>query len=63
MNGTNRADIKYSTVGFGAIWHAYKNVELQAYYEIIKNETSTNLLGFENDLKDNTFTLTLQFRY
>lgn len=63
LKGTNRADIKYSTVGFGAIWHAYKNVELQAYYEIIKNETSTNLLGFENDLKDNTFTLTLQFRY
>lgn len=63
LNGTTRADIKYNTIGIGAIWHAYKNVELQAYYEFIKNETSANLLDFDNDLQDNAFTLTLQFRY
>lgn len=63
LNGTTQADIKYNTMAFGAIWHAYKNVELQAYYEIIKNERSNNLIGFENDLKDNSFTLTLQYRY
>lgn len=63
LNGTTEADIKYNTLAFGAIWHAYKNVELQAYYEIIKNEKTENLARFTNDLKDNSFTLTLQYRY
>lgn len=63
MNGTGAADVKFNTVGLGGIWHAYKNVQLQAYYEIVTNETSSNLTSIENDLKDNTFTVTLQFRY
>ncbi|PXV66794.1 phosphate-selective porin [Dysgonomonas alginatilytica] len=63
LNGTTEADIRYNALAFGGIWHAYKNVELQAYYEILRNEKTNNLTRFTNDLKDNTFTVTLQYRY
>lgn len=63
LNGTNETDVKFATIGVGMIWHAYKNVQLQTYYAIVTNERTTNLPAYVNDLKDNTFTVTLQFRY
>lgn len=64
LNGTNltAADIKYTTLGMGFIRWITTTVKVVAYYEIVKNET-TRLPGYTADLKDNLFTLRLQFRF
>ncbi|MCL2560846.1 MAG: porin [Rikenellaceae bacterium] len=63
LNGTSRTDISYNTLGLGALWAVSSAVRLQAYYEIVRNEKSENVAGFEKDRKDNVFTLRLQYRF
>lgn len=60
--GTGDADVAYNTLGLGLVWWANKNLRVQAYYEIIKNETSENLEGYAHDRKDDVFTLRLSYR-
>ena len=60
--GTHAADIKYSTFGFGYIHYFDDNLKLTAYYDMVKNE-STALEGYTNDIKDNVFTMRVQFRF
>lgn len=64
-SGTNtgKGDIAYRTFGFGLLWRATANIRLQAYYEVNKNETSSQLSGFESDRKDDVFTLRLQYKF
>lgn len=68
LNGTEitgpftSADIKYSTLGLGYIYHFNPNVKLVAYYDIVRNEV-TALKGFNRDLRDNVFTCRMQFRF
>lgn len=62
-NNTGAADIKRSALGFGAAWHIMKNLKLVAYYDLVRNETSANLDGMGSDLKDNMFTLRLQYKF
>lgn len=57
------ADVKYSTLGLGWAYRWDNNVKLTAYYDLVKNETSANLASINKDLKDNVFTLRLQFRF
>ncbi len=68
--GTNltTADIKYSTLGFGWVYHWDMNVKFMIYYDIVKNEkvnaTATGtLVDFKNDLKDNVLTLRMQYLF
>ena len=63
LNGTGKADIAYSTVGAGVMWRINNSLRLTAYYDNIKNETSSNLSGYNSDLADNVFTLRLQYKY
>ncbi len=63
LNNTDIGDIAYHTFGLGMLWRANNNIRLQAYYEMIANEKSANLIGFDSDLKDNVFTLRLQYRF
>lgn len=58
-NYTNKGDIAYQSFGFGMLWNIKNNLRLQAYYNIVSNET-TSLSGYEKDLKDNHFALRLQ---
>lgn len=62
--GTNftLADIKYSTLGFGYVYHFNSQTKIIFYYEIVKNEI-TSLTGYTVDQKDNVFTCRLQFRF
>ena len=62
--GTNltAADIKFSTLGAGYVFHFNSQIKLILYYNIVKNET-TQLAGYTSDLKDNIFTSRLQFRF
>jgi hypothetical protein len=56
------SDIKYTTWGFGYNLRVTSNVKLMAYYDLVKNE-DTNIKGYTQDLKDNVFTLRLQFKF
>jgi phosphate-selective porin len=56
------ADIKFSTLGLGYVYHFSNQIKLVLYYDIVKNE-ETQLPGYTSDLKDNILTLRLQFRF
>jgi phosphate-selective porin len=63
LNNTGIADIAVNTLGFGLLWRADNHIRLQAYYEINKNETSESFTSPVSDLKDNVFTLRLQYKF
>lgn len=64
LNNTTNADISTNTIGFGILWNnTDNNIRLQAYYDIVSNETSENLLSYSGNLQDNTFTLRLQYKF
>jgi len=58
----NVANIKFSTLGFGYIWHITENAKLVLWYDRIMNER-TQLTGYTTDMKDDVFTCRLQFRF
>ncbi|MEI9810060.1 MAG: porin [Bacteroidota bacterium] len=62
--GTNLSstDISYSTTGIGYIHYFSDNIKLVLYYDIVNNET-TQLPGYTSDIKDNTLTCRIQFRF
>lgn len=63
QKATNAADLKYTTLGLGAILAVSNNVKVTAYYDMVTNEKSSNLSGYTKDLKDNVFTLRLQYKF
>ncbi|MDP4277985.1 MAG: porin, partial [Bacteroidota bacterium] len=66
---TGTADIKYSTIGLGLNYNFNSNVRLMAYYDIVKNETTSNiktastLSDLSKDRKDNVFTFRIQYKF
>ena len=62
--GTNltAADIKFSTLGIGYVYHFNPQTKLIFYYDLVKNEI-TDLTGYTIDQKDDVFTCRLQFRF
>jgi hypothetical protein len=60
---TNATDIKYTTLGLGMAYRWDAQVKITAYYDMVTNETSSNLSGYTKDLLDNVFTLRLQARF
>jgi hypothetical protein len=56
------ADIKFSTLGAGYVYHFNPQTKIIFYYAFVKNEI-TNLSGYTTDQKDNVFTCRLQFRF
>ncbi|MDO4789598.1 MAG: hypothetical protein Q3998_01365 [Porphyromonas sp.] len=63
QGGTSRADLAYTTFGAGLLWRISNNLRMQAYYDVVTNEKSSNLVGYEKDRKDNVFTLRLQYKF
>ncbi len=66
--GLSNADIQYTTIGLGWNYRFNSQVKLMAYYEIVKNETTgisgTNSVNnYSKDLKDNIFTLRVQYKF
>ncbi len=59
----NATDIRYDTWGFGLAYRWDDNIKITAYYDIVKNEKSKNLSGYQKDLKDNLFTLRIQAKF
>ncbi len=68
-SNTGIADVKYSTLGTGIIWHISPALLGEVYYELVENETSTSLTNtsalknYTSDLKDNTLTVRLQYKF
>ena len=66
---TNAADVKYSTLGVGLNYRFNSNIKLMAYYDMVANEktsnivSSSNLSNISNDIKDNVFTLRMQYKF
>ncbi|GHT16128.1 hypothetical protein AGMMS4956_17740 [Bacteroidia bacterium] len=56
-------DVAVNTFGFGLLWRISPNLKLTAYYEINKNETTEKIAKFNEDRKDNLFTLRLQYKF
>ncbi len=63
LNNTNKGDISYQTVGLGLLWRINNALRLQAYYDIVSNEKTSNLADFEGNVKDDLFTLRLQYKF
>jgi hypothetical protein len=66
---TNAADIAYSTLGVGVNYRFNSNVKIIAYYDMVRNETTTilnnpsTLTDLSADRKDNVFTLRVQYKF
>jgi len=66
---TGATDIKYATLGVGLNYRFNSNVKIMAYYDMVKNETTTNikkastLADLSADRKDNVFTLRVQYKF
>ncbi|MEK6615058.1 MAG: hypothetical protein AABZ32_02940, partial [Bacteroidota bacterium] len=60
---TGKQDLKYSTIGIGWVYRWDTNVKFTAYYDMVTNETSKNVSGATKDLKDNVFTLRVQYKF
>lgn len=56
-------DLNYSTLGLGWVHYWDDNVKFTFYYDSVSNETSKNLAGFTEDLKDNVFTFRIQYKF
>jgi hypothetical protein len=59
-------DIAYSSWGFGWLFHANKNVRITAYYETTSNEKVANHAidkEYATNLKDDVFTLRIQYKF
>lgn len=62
-------DLKYDTWGLGLAYRWDSNVKITAYYDMVKNETSKNIVdvsgkpSYMNDLHDNVFTIRLQAKF
>lgn len=63
LNYTGAADVSYYTFGLGLLWYINNNLRIQAYYDFVNQEKSQNLAGFNTNLKDNSFTLRLQYKF
>lgn len=57
------ADIKYNTLGFGFLYQFDPNIRFTTYYDLVSNETTSNLSGYNNDLKDDVITLRIQYKF
>ena len=66
---TGAADVKYSTLGLGLNYRWSSNVKFTAYYDIVKNETTSNIVkastldDLSHDRKDNVFTFRVQYKF
>lgn len=66
INSANRfggADIKYATLGFGLLYQYDPNIRFTTYYDLVSNETTSNLAGYSQDFKDDVITFRIQYKF
>ncbi|MDN3586772.1 porin [Pedobacter aquatilis] len=62
LQGLSPADVRFDTFGVGFLHHFNPHFKAVLYYDMIKNE-STQIMGYQNDRKDNVLTLRTQFYF
>ncbi len=62
-SNTTLADLTHNTWGFGLLWRASNAIRVTAYYELNRNEKTINLPNFTNDVKNDVFTLRVQYKF
>ncbi len=66
---TGSADVKYSTLGVGLNYRWSSNVKFMAYYDFVRNETTSNIVNastlsdLSHDRNDNVFTFRVQYKF
>ena len=60
--GMSVADIKYNTFGFGGVYYANPHMKFFVWYDMVTNE-ATAIKGYTKDVKDNVFTLRVQYTF
>lgn len=63
LNETTETDLALSTWGVGTLWYINKALHLQAYYEFNNNEKTSAIEGRNENIKDDVFTLRLQYKF
>lgn len=63
LGNTGITDLSRQAIGFGALWHITDALKLTAYYDIVRNECTSQITDMSTDLKDNMFTLRLQYKF
>ncbi|GAB3163688.1 porin [Telluribacter humicola] len=60
--GFTGADVSFRTLGLGYNYYATDNLRFLLYYDFVKNE-KTQLDGYRADLRDNIFTMRVQYSF
>lgn len=63
LRGTGAADIAYHTFGVGYLFRWNEHIRLMAYYDMVNNEKSANLRGYDARIKQNVFTARVQVKF
>jgi phosphate-selective porin len=63
LNNTGTADVARQTYGIGIIWKINTNLRLQTFYEFNNNEKTKHLSAYFVNIKDDVFTLRLQYKF
>ena len=63
MNSMTDGEIKYQMLGLGYNFYAHENVKFMLHYNMVQNENAKGLAGFTRDLKDNVFTVRMQYKF
>lgn len=61
-NGMKEGEIKYTMLGFGYNLYLTQNVKFMVYYNMVSNEIA-KVAGYTRDLKDDIFTIRMQYRF
>jgi hypothetical protein len=69
-SGLKAADVKFSTLGFGVVYHWDENVKFIAYYDRVMNELvnedfihDATMKYYTEDLQDDVFTFRIQYKF
>lgn len=63
LNNTGIADVAQQTFGAGMLWKINTSLRLQAFYEFNNNEKTKHLDAYSQNIKDDVFTLRLQYKF
>lgn len=63
LGGSGKGDVKRYNLGFGYLYRMSSNFRLMAYYDMAYNEKTQNIAGYNSNIKDNIFTLRLQYKF
>ncbi len=67
-SGMTVADLKYSTLGLGLLYHWDENIKFVLYNEFVRNEkvpsnSPSSLAAYRDDARDDVFTFRIQYRF